>query len=300
MGKRKKRKGLVGILKSKIGIKKKPKKVARDIQEIEDKFKEKLKEMFQNQCDKIKEWIATADLSAFSKIEKADDTDDFMNMVNSDGFKEQFPQLWKELSSFMTPSELSVIMYEMMVSGIEFGLVDALTSVPGLEKKISFNLYDKRVSDFLDNYTFKASQKTIDRLTGDVLGAIKEGQESGMSIPQIQDLMDEVFANMKDYETERIARTETIKSSNAGRFEAYQSGGVPEKVWLGDDDGRERESHIALNYEIVPIDQPFSNGLMYPGDPDGEAKEVINCRCAIGAIYPENRDRYVKLYQQKK
>ena len=33
------------------------------------------------------------------------------------------------------------------------------------------------------------------------------------------------------------------------------------------------------NGVTVPIDQPFPNGLMYPGDPSGSPGEIINCRC---------------------
>ena len=31
----------------------------------------------------------------------------------------------------------------------------------------------------------------------------------------------------------------------------------------------------------IPVDQVFSNGLMFPGDPEGDAGEVINCRCHL-------------------
>jgi len=31
----------------------------------------------------------------------------------------------------------------------------------------------------------------------------------------------------------------------------------------------------------IAIDQPFTNGLMYPLDPSGSAAEVINCRCVL-------------------
>jgi len=48
-------------------------------------------------------------------------------------------------------------------------------------------------------------------------------------------------------------------------------------------DERTRESHAEIDGEIVDIDKEFSNGLMYPADPDGEPAEVYNCRCTMVA-----------------
>jgi hypothetical protein len=31
----------------------------------------------------------------------------------------------------------------------------------------------------------------------------------------------------------------------------------------------------------IGINEPFTNGLMYPLDPTGAADEVINCRCVL-------------------
>ena len=36
-----------------------------------------------------------------------------------------------------------------------------------------------------------------------------------------------------------------------------------------------------LDGEIKPFDESFSNGLMYPGDINGTAEEIINCRCTL-------------------
>lgn len=43
--------------------------------------------------------------------------------------------------------------------------------------------------------------------------------------------------------------------------------------------GRTRESHRRVDGEIRELDEKFSNGLMFPGDPNGSAAEVVNCRC---------------------
>ncbi|EYB67406.1 hypothetical protein DEIPH_ctg041orf0001 [Deinococcus phoenicis] len=45
------------------------------------------------------------------------------------------------------------------------------------------------------------------------------------------------------------------------------------KTWHTRIDGRERDEHRAMDGETVPIDEPFSNGLMQPGEP--------NCRCVV-------------------
>lgn len=45
-----------------------------------------------------------------------------------------------------------------------------------------------------------------------------------------------------------------------------------------------RASHAAMNGEEVPIDEPFSNGLMWPGSFDGDVDEVAGCQCSIEVI----------------
>lgn len=56
------------------------------------------------------------------------------------------------------------------------------------------------------------------------------------------------------------------------------------KKWLATRDERTRDSHASINGEVVDWDKPFSNGLMFPGDPSGPAAEVYNCRCALVAV----------------
>ena len=83
----------------------------------------------------------------------------------------------------------------------------------------------------------------------------------------------------------RAARTLVNTVENKARYDAgmraEEKGVEMEKIWRATSDSRTRDSHAALDGESVGIDEEFDNGLMYPGDPDGEPSEVYNCRCTL-------------------
>lgn len=83
----------------------------------------------------------------------------------------------------------------------------------------------------------------------------------------------------------RNARTMVTGAENRGRFdrstELERLGAVIEKRWIATPDNRTRDSHMALDGETRRKEQRFSNGLMFPGDPNGRPEEVYNCRCSM-------------------
>ncbi len=80
-----------------------------------------------------------------------------------------------------------------------------------------------------------------------------------------------------------IARTEGHRIQQMSTVDAQQAtkakGADVLKQWDATLDGRTRESHRRVDGEIRELDEKFSNGLMFPGDPSGGAAEVVNCRC---------------------
>jgi len=82
----------------------------------------------------------------------------------------------------------------------------------------------------------------------------------------------------------RISRTLVTQYENMARYEAMNFVGVKHKRWITQRDKRVRDSHKRLDGETRPIDDRFSNGLLYPGDPDGDVSERANCRCFIQAV----------------
>lgn len=85
------------------------------------------------------------------------------------------------------------------------------------------------------------------------------------------------------YNAKRITRTEGHRiqqlSTRDAQEVAHAKGADVVKQWDSALDGRTRKSHRRVDGEIRELNEKFSNGLMFPGDPHGKAAEVINCRC---------------------
>lgn len=83
----------------------------------------------------------------------------------------------------------------------------------------------------------------------------------------------------------RICRTEMGRVSQEAKYDsmskAKKNGADIVKQWDSTMDSRTRESHVHVDGEVKELDEKFSNGLMFPGDPTGGAAEVINCRCVM-------------------
>lgn len=68
-------------------------------------------------------------------------------------------------------------------------------------------------------------------------------------------------------------------------FGRQQSRAGTTKTWVNTS-GNPRPSHAVMDGETVPIDQPFSNGMDWPGDPAGGVDEVAGCSCVVDITIP--------------
>lgn len=150
---------------------------------------------------------------------------------------------------------------------------------------------DKAVVDYMSNNIFIASESTLERVTQEIYDIIKETYaEQGEGINRLTEAIQEQFNELSRYESERIARTETLKAQgSANHNRLINNPSVDYIQWISTDDERTRESHIELNGEITFADGSglYSNGLKHPGDTDGAIEEWINCRCDEIAFIPD-------------
>jgi hypothetical protein len=88
------------------------------------------------------------------------------------------------------------------------------------------------------------------------------------------------------------ARTAMTCAQNMGSLDSIERakglGIKVKKQWLSNADDRTRPTHVLLDGETKETDEPFSNGLMYPGDPSGSLDEVMNCRCDMLSVVDDD------------
>lgn len=68
-------------------------------------------------------------------------------------------------------------------------------------------------------------------------------------------------------------------------YEAFE-GGYTSKTWVTMEDNRVRDTHVMVDGETIPIEEPFMVGdslLMFPGDDSlgASEEELANCRCHV-------------------
>lgn len=167
----------------------------------------------------------------------------------------------------------------------------AADGVNGQIKGVSFELVDANTVKNLATsdktllpYKYVDGKKDVRWNTQKVNSEIMQGIIQGESIPKMAKRLSNV-TEMNRTSAIRNARTTVTSAENKGRMdmlhEACDKGVEMEKIWRATSDSRTRDSHAALDGESVGIDDEFDNGLMYPGDPDGDPSEVYNCRCTL-------------------
>lgn len=138
---------------------------------------------------------------------------------------------------------------------------------------------------------------SVNRLT---MKANSEGWGAAELAEHVQELLDATDSEQWKGRAETIARTEAIGAYNAGTFKGFQGlaaqlGGEWEKGWLATEDDRTRPTHHDADLQRVPLLGHFDVGgypALFPGDPSLPPQEVINCRCSMLLLRPDEQINY--------
>ena len=87
----------------------------------------------------------------------------------------------------------------------------------------------------------------------------------------------------------RVAATSTTTAFEKAQDQAWREAGIEGASWLSQRDGRVSEGHFEADGQRRQLGQPYQvrrtfnkskEALMHPGDPEGRASNVVECRCS--------------------
>lgn len=172
----------------------------------------------------------------------------------------------------------------------------------GFSGGINFSIYDRKtVSNLaLTDPELLPRKRDIDgnKLeawnTKTIANCVSQSIIQGESIKQLSDRIARDTCTKAGRSSMLYARTAMTSAQNAGRLERMKEtedmGVRIQKQWIATLDNRTRDSHEEIDGETIDVNELFSNGLEYPGDPAGDDSEVYNCRCTMTYYYPKYSD----------
>ena len=149
------------------------------------------------------------------------------------------------------------------------------------------------ITDLLNGRVFKRMlpppnpDKMKDRLWHRVKlnSVIRRGIRKGKSVIDIAVEVEKI-TGMDIKAAIRAARTACTYAENSAKLDAMiafrdKYGIDVKKMWYATLDGRTRTHHREIHGEVRELEEPFSNKLLFPADPNGAPSEVYNCRCTM-------------------
>lgn len=174
-------------------------------------------------------------------------------------------------------SEVDKSLLEAYRQGFADTLVDVDLKMPNNEDAI------QALKDYAADRVKGISETTRDQIKSLLVDMFQKNASTG----DIGQALADKFKEIDNGRAMTIARTETLTAVSLGKEEKRDQfvkefpDKVLKKMWVSSRDNLVRDSHQEVDGESVEQSEKFSNGLMFPRDPDGSAEEVINCRCDV-------------------
>lgn len=209
-----------------------------------------------------------------------------------ESFSDQISARWTELRAYSMPSPA---MTDFMV--------DEFTQIWGASLTLGYDLLDtltiknspeQLLVEYMNNYGSVRIQRVAGTTLQQVINIVTSGQREGFSAAEIAEALSEQIPQIAATRAKIIAETEVHAAAQYGAYRtALASGRTMVKEWHTRGDGKVRNfpesafSHVLMNGNSVALENAFQvpmagggfESLRFPGDPEGSAGNVINCRC---------------------
>lgn len=180
-------------------------------------------------------------------------------------------------------------------------------------KRLSFNpAWIRMIQELLGRFllqkiTFEVNATTRNR----ILGILQMAIDKGFGVDETVRLLE--GSPLSERQAAVIVRTEIKRATETGGSVAAETFPFEQnKEWIAIKDNRTRgnpingshdhANHWEMDGQVVDADGKFKdprngNELKYPGDPEGEAEDTIQCRCTVG--YEAKRDDRGRMIPKK-
>lgn len=197
-----------------------------------------------------------------------------------------FRRLYVEIMP--TEAELSWEIFVAPLASDQKDILDSLASLLGISSTRGerIRLWRRMAEEYINTWILTKISQVSNTTQKSIAAVVERGINEGKGVRDIaKDIRTESGGEINKNRSRLIARTETIGAMNRGKRLSMATSNLEwEKKWIPFVDEKTRVSHRGMSSKgFIPFDQPYvlSNGdnMMYPGDPNGSAANVCNCRC---------------------
>ena len=168
-----------------------------------------------------------------------------------------------------------------------------------IKKSVSddINRFEWSMNEYFRTHLLEKSTRQITETTKrQLLAVLQKSTDEGWGVSKTVTALKDT--DLTRSRAELIVRTETMKAANVGAMiAAADMGIIVQKKWISAQDERTRRiprdqyDHLYMNGIVKDFDQAFIvpstktlDSMQYPGDPNGSAGNVCNCRCTVSFI----------------
>lgn len=147
--------------------------------------------------------------------------------------------------------------------------------LPGKSSFLPSKNLTENISKAVELFATSFVKTDKDKLTA----IISDGISNGQSVPQISNAIQEQFAQFSKNQSKVISRTETLRASNMGAYDAYKQSDVVEATqWFTARDNRVDEDCAELDGQIMDLGKDFFDSSYATGE---QPPLHPNCRCVL-------------------
>lgn len=196
--------------------------------------------------------------------------------------------------------EAEAVLNKAMERGFSFADANVKAHNPRTKTNV-----DREAIDVLHERTEEGQRKVLkerslrvfygfdETTTDNILTQIERMYAAGSTLSDVARNLAREFGENYGNQARTITRTELLSAVSVGmKWHQDILGQVYSKVqkqWLSQQDEFVRDSHLGFEDEgVVELNHQYAPGLSYPRELGGPAEEVINCRCSMVDVIPED------------